>query len=99
MTRADYYYGRACDAWFRKCQKLGAVPTQPSRELSTVDLGHPFAVVRLRNVNGRLGTYRYRSTRPTGAMGLSHRDEERPRRRPDRPGSLDASHHQEGETG
>ncbi len=59
---------RRCLPGEEKCEKLGAVPTQPSRELSTVDLGYPFAVVRLRNVNGRLGTYRYRLGKPTGLV-------------------------------
>lgn len=68
LTRADYYYGRACDAWLRKCERLGAVPTQPSHELSTVDIGYPFVVVRLRNANGPLGTYRYRLGKPTGLV-------------------------------
>lgn len=68
VTRADFYYGRACDAWLRKCEKLGMVPTQPSRELSTVEFRFPFAVVRLRNVNGRLGTSRYRLGKPTGLV-------------------------------
>ncbi len=58
MTRQDYYYGRASHARHRKCERLGAIPTQPSRKLSTVDTGDSVTVVRLRNVNGPLGTYR-----------------------------------------
>lgn len=67
MRRADYYYGRACDAWRRKCERLGTVPDEPSRELSTVQVGS-FVIVRLRSQNGLLGTYRYLLARPTGLI-------------------------------